>query len=256
VLKIDSKIVKKRLLTMHYESGVGHIGGNLSALDFMLVLFHEFIETKDKFVLSKGHSAGALYATLWSLGLLSDEDLWSFHRDDTSLPGHPPAKGIAGIDFATGSLGHGLSLAAGAALSGRLTKSSRKVYCLTSDGEWQEGSMWEALIFAIHQKLGNLTIVIDQNKFQGFGKTEEVSSISDFRKIFLGFGIDAEVVNGHNYSEIMGGLREPLTEIPKILILDTIKGKGVSFLENKLESHYLPLNASQYEQALIEIDAE
>ena len=126
----------------------------LVRLDAMLVVFHECLREQDRFFLSKGHSAGALYTTLWSLGRLDDRDLESFHRDDTLLAGHPPAAGIPEISFATGSLGHGLSLAAGTALAFRLKRSDARVVCLTSDGEWQEGSTWEGLIFASHHQAG------------------------------------------------------------------------------------------------------
>jgi transketolase len=138
---------RRRLLKMHYESGVGHIGGNLSSLDAMLVVFHDYLREQDRFFLSKGHAAGALYTTLWSIGRLDDHDLESFHQDDTLLAGHPPAAGIPEIAFATGSLGHGVSLAAGTALAFRFKRSDARVVCLTSDGEWQEGSTWEGLIF-------------------------------------------------------------------------------------------------------------
>ena len=171
-------LARKRLLRMHFESSVGHIGGNLSSLDAMLVVFHEFLRPQDRFILSKGHSAGALYTALWSIGRLHDEDLKSFHQDDTLLAGHPPAAGIADILFATGSLGHGLSLAAGTALGLRLKGSDGRVVCLTSDGEWQEGSTWEALIFIAHHRLTNLTVLVDHNDLQGFGSTAEVASMS------------------------------------------------------------------------------
>lgn len=156
---------------MHFEARVGHIGGNLSSLDAMLVVFHEFLSDLDSFVLSKGHSAGALYTALWSVGRLTDADLDSFHREGTLLAGHPPASGLPDIPFATGSLGHGLSLAAGTALAWKLQDKSGRVFCLTSDGEWQEGSTWEALIFASHHKLDNLTVLIDHNGLQGFGRS-------------------------------------------------------------------------------------
>ena len=133
---------------MHYESRVGHIGGNLSSLDLMLVLHHEVLEPDDQFVLSKGHAAGAYYVTLWTLGKLTGDDLSHFHRDGTRLSGHPPVAGIEDILFATGSLGHGLSLAAGLAKGKELKSEPGRVFCLTSDGEWNEGSCWEALIFA------------------------------------------------------------------------------------------------------------
>ena len=136
-----------RLLQMHSESGAGHIGGNLSCLDILLAIYHDVLTEFDHFVLSKGHAAGALYTALWSVGRLSDSDLKTFHRDGTLLSGHPPARGIADIPFATGSLGHGVGLAAGLALGQRLHEIAGRVICLTSDGEWNVGSTWESMVF-------------------------------------------------------------------------------------------------------------
>jgi transketolase len=167
----------KRLLEMHFRAGVGHIGGNLSALDALLVLHHQLMAPKDVFVLAKGHAAGALYITLWMLGRISDQELDTFHQDGTLLSAHPAPGWSRDIPFATGSLGHGLPDAAGMALGYKLQSLQNEVFCLTSDGEWQEGSNWEALIFAIHQKLTNLTIIIDANRLQGFGTTGGVASM-------------------------------------------------------------------------------
>ena len=152
---------KLRLLRMHYQSGVGHIGGNLSCLDLLLYLYHHVLGPDDAFVLSKGHAAGALYTALWTLGRLSDDDLLTFHKDGTRLSGHPPATGIPEILFATGSLGHGLSLSCGLALAKQIKQQPGRIYCLMSDGEWNEGACWEALVFARQQRLDNLTIVVD-----------------------------------------------------------------------------------------------
>ena len=244
---------KKRLLHMHFESGVGHIGGNLSCLDTLLIIFNEFFNSKVEFVLSKGHSAGALYIALWSIGRLGENDLKLFHKDDTLLAGHPPASGIPEIPFATGSLGHGLSLAAGTALGFALRGNDKKVYCLTSDGEWQEGSTWEALIFICHHRLSNLTILIDHNNLQGFGSTEDVASMSPLWEKIQGFPIDLQIVNGHSPSEIRSALNK-VTNRPKIIILRTIKGCGISFLANRMDSHYLPLSEAQYHRAIKDLD--
>lgn len=194
----DFLTARKRLLQMHFESGVGHIGGNLSALDALLIIFNEHLTEKDKFVLSKGHSAGALYIALWSIGRLRDQDLKLFHKDNTLLAGHPPAKGIPEIPFATGSLGHGFSLAAGTALAFKLKKNHQRVVCMTSDGEWQEGSTWEALIFACHHKLSNLTVLVDHNNLQGFGSTTDIASMSPLWSRLQGFEVDLQVIDGHN----------------------------------------------------------
>jgi len=244
---------RKRLLQMHFESGVGHIGGNLSCLDAMMLAFHEYVGLEDRFILSKGHSVGALYISLWSLDLLSDDSLKSFHKDNTLLAGHPPASGIKEILFATGSLGHGISLAAGAALSLQLKGQNGKVFCLTSDGEWQEGSTWEALIFASHHRLSNLTILVDHNNLQGFGRTHDVASMSPIAEKISGFDLDVQCVNGHDLDAIRSVLDKP-TDKCRVIILETIKGRGVSFMEDRMEWHYLPLTEEQYRQAIKEIE--
>lgn len=240
---------RKRLLQMHYESGVGHIGGNLSALDALLIVHHEYLNETDEFILSKGHAAGALYITLWSLGRLKDEDLKQFHRDDTLLPGHPPANKIPGIAFATGSLGHGFSLAAGTALAFKLKGDGGQVVCLTSDGEWQEGSTWEALIFACHNHLANLTVIVDHNNLQGFGSTSEVASMSPLWEKLQGFDVDLQVIDGHDPEAIRKALSKEIQKL-KIIVLRTIKGCRVPFMEDKMEWHYLPLSEQQYHLAI------
>ena len=245
---------RKRLIQMHFDSGVGHIGGNLSALDSILLVFHEYLDVEDKFILSKGHSAGALYIALWSVGRIDEKDLHLFHRDNTLLAGHPPAKGIADIPFATGSLGHGLSLAAGTALGFRLKSSDANVICLTSDGEWQEGSTWEALIFACHHKLSNLTVLVDHNNLQGFGLTSDIASMSPLWEKLQGFAADIHVIDGHDINAIREALSK-VHERPKIVVLNTIKGRGVSFMENRMDSHYLPLSEENFRIAIKELES-
>ncbi len=255
-LQLSMKLIseaQKRLLKMHFESGVGHIGGNLSALKAMLVTFHEFLGSGDKFVLSKGHAAGALYITLWSVGRLQEQDLNSFHKDNTLLAGHPPAKGIADIAFATGSLGHGLSLASGMALGFKLRQDKSRVYCLTSDGEWQEGSTWEALIFSCHHRLGNLTVMVDHNGLQGFGSTGEIASMSPLWEKLQGFDARITVIDGHDIEAIRGALNERPDRL-HIIFLKTAKGHGISFMENKMEWHYLPLTEELYGRAILDIE--
>jgi len=244
---------KKRLLQMHFESGVGHIGGNLSCLDSLMVLHHQVMGPEDLFVLSKGHSAGSLYATLWSLGRVPDEDLKLFHKDRTKLSGHPAPGWRPEVPFATGSLGHGFSLAAGIALAKKLKSEPGRVFCLTSDGEWQEGSNWEALIFTLHRKLDNLTLMVDCNGLQGFGTTKEVASMDSLKEKFLSFGMPVTEINGHDLPALQSALATK-EKGPRAVILRTQKGNGVSFMENKMEWHYLPMNEAQYQQALAEVD--
>lgn len=249
----NTALARKRLLQMHFESGVGHIGGNLSSIDAILIVFHEVLREQDRFILSKGHSAGALYAALWSAGRLPEADLKLFHKDDTLLAGHPPASGIPDIPFATGSLGHGLSLAAGTALGLRFKGGDGRVICLTSDGEWQEGSTWEALIFSAHHKLANLVVLVDHNNLQGFGSTTEVASMSPLWERLKGFEVDLHVIDGHDLDAIREVLALTPTR-PLVVVMRTVKGKGVSFLENRMDSHYLPLTKDQFGAAIAELE--
>jgi transketolase len=239
---------------MHFESGVGHLGGNLSSLDAMLVLHHRVMGPEDQFVLSKGHSAGALYITLWSLGRLPDEELKTFHKDHTRLSGHPAPHQMPEIPFATGSLGHGLSLAAGLALAKKLKGEKGRVFCLLSDGEWQEGSNWEALIFTVRRALDNLTLILDSNGLQGFGSVREVAGIESMKERFQSFGVSVTEVDGHDLAALEGALKFRPSGTPNVVIAKTRKGKGVSFMENKMEWHYLPLNEAQYRQAVEEVE--
>lgn len=244
---------KARLLRMHYESKIGHIGGNLSCLDALLVLHHKIMRPEDVFVLSKGHSAGALYITLWSMGALDDGQLHQFHRDGTKLAGHPAAAWHSGIRFGTGSLGHGLGLAAGTALARKLSGRSGHIFCLMSDGEWQEGSVWESLIFIAHQRLDNLTVLIDGNGLQGFGGTEEVASMRDLDTRIKTFHVDVETLDGHDTDALTSTLKRESIR-PRFLLLNTVKGHGISFMENRMEWHYLPLDTEHFQAALKEVE--
>ena len=248
-------VARRRLLQMHHDAKVGHIGGNLSALDAMLTLHASVLRDEDVFVLSKGHAAGALYIALWSIGLIDDEDHATFHKDGTLLAGHPAAKWHKRIAFATGSLGHGLGLAAGVALGKRLRREAGRAYCLLSDGECQEGSTWEALLFARHQNLSNLTILIDANGLQGFGTTAEVASLEPLTDKIRGFGIDVAEVDGHCDAALERAMASEGTG-PRAIVMRTVKGRGISFMENKMEWHYLPLDAERFAQAQDELAAQ
>jgi transketolase len=247
-----ANIARARLLQMHYEAKVGHIGGNLSALDAMLHLHGHVMTEDDLFVLSKGHSAGALYITLWAIGQIGDDELRTFHRDGTTLAGHTVARWHKRVAFATGSLGHGPGLAAGVALSKRLRGDPGTVFCLVSDGECEEGSTWESLMFIHHQKLANLVILVDANGQQGFGSTAEVASLEPIVPKFRGFGLHVEEIDGHDPGALDAALKMRRGG-PLVVVLRTVKGKGVSFMEGKMEWHYLPLNEAQYNQARREL---
>ncbi len=237
-----------RLLRMHYDAHCGHLGGNFSCIDLLMVLHHLVMQSDDRFILSKGHSAGALYATLWSLGKLSEELLCTFIQEGSVLAAHPSGTGIPDLLFATGSLGHGPSLGVGLALAARHARDSRRVYCLCSDGEWQEGSCWEALTMAVHHRLDNLIIVIDQNRLQGFGTTEEVISCSDLKHRIAGFGAEVRAIDGHDIGQIVEAMVAPVAAGPLVVLANTVKGRGLPFA-GRLESHYLPLSESQYREA-------
>ena len=241
-----------RLLRMHFEAGVGHIGGNLSSLELMLTLHYRVMGPDDQFILSKGHAAGALYITLWSMGRLTEEQLATFHKDRTRLGGHPVPHGIPDIPFAIGSLGHGLGLAAGLALGRRLRGQPGRVFCLLSDGEWNEGSTWEALTFIAHHNLREVVLLVDLNGLQGFGSTTEVANLASLANKLREFGLEVREIDGHEPDAIERALRAPVGERPLAVLAKTVKGHGVSFMENKMEWHYLPMTAEQYQMAVEE----
>jgi transketolase len=235
---------RNTLMAMHARANVGHLGGNLSALDATMLLHHEFLGPDDRFILSKGHAVGALYVTLASLGQLPPESLATFHGNGTSLPGHPPAQGTPQIPFATGSLGHGLSLAAGLALAERFGTPKRHVWCLTSDGEWQEGSTWEALIFACHHRLANLTILVDFNSLQGFGRLSEVASMEDLDRRIAAHGANVRHCDGHDLEAMRRLLATATGESGlDVVMLHTQKGHGWRRLTDTVDCHYLPPTA-------------
>jgi transketolase len=242
------KKARLRLLRLHYEARAGHLGGNMSSIDAIITLYHKIMREDDLFLLSKGHSACALYVALWSAGFLPEEKLVTFALDGTTLPGHPSGTAIPGLSFPTGSLGHGLSLSCGLALAHKYRNSDGRIYCLCSDGEWQEGSCWEALIFAVRQKLNNVTVIIDQNGLQAFGTTSEVASMADLESKIASFGANVTAINGHDPDELSTGLRLRSKDKPSFVFLRTITGRGTCF-QNKVDSHYLPLTKEQYEDA-------
>jgi transketolase len=252
---MDIDLVKKarlRLLKMHYEAKVGHLGGNLSALDALVFLHSCVLEKDDVFVLSKGHAAGALYIALWACGKLDEASLAWFHQDGGKIAGHPVGGWHEGIPFSTGSLGHGVGLAAGRAFGKRLNNTPGSVFCMTSDGEWEEGSNWEALIFLAHHRLANLTVLIDANGLQGFGRTSDVASLEPLAKKFGAFAVDVQEIDGHDLAALATALAVQ-SALPKIIILRTVKGSGISYMEDCMDWHYLPMSEEQYRQAVSEV---
>lgn len=243
-----------RLLRLHHDAHVGHIGGDLSCLDILLVLFHRILTEQDIFLLSKGHSAGALYTVLWSVGKLTEEELQTYACDDTRLGIHPPINCIPDVVFGTGSLGHGLSLCAGMALAKKMKNEAGRVFCQSSDGEMQEGSVWEALGFAFRHRLSNLRLLVDVNGWQGFGATADVwgSDFATLARRVEAFGWEVRFVeDGHDHDAIEDSLvRPPRGEAPLAVLYRTRKGHRVPCFENQLKAHYLPLSEEQYEEAV------
>lgn len=238
---------------MHFTAKAGHLGSGLSSIDLLTYLYQKGLRKGDKFILSKGHGASALYATLHHFGILSDEEIQSYYQDGTLFPAHPAACAHPAIPAATGSLGHGLSVATGLVYCSQvLREQDAQVFCLLSDGECNEGSVWEAALFAAHHRLKNLIAIIDANGLQGFGRTEDVLGLEPLRQKWEAFRFRVVEVNGHDFDQLDSAFRssvEDPSSQPLCIIARTVKGKGVSFMENKMEWHYEPLNEAQFLQA-------
>lgn len=235
---------------MHFRSQMGHLGSSLSCADILTFVHHHYLKASDRFILSKGHAASALYATLESLGKIPREWLFTFDSNGTQLPAHPPSGILDGIPIGTGSLGHGLSISVGMAYGLlKVSGTSHQVTCLMSDGECDAGSVWEAALFAQHHGLHNLTVLIDANGLQGFGKTKEVLNLEPLQAKWEAFGFYTDDISGHDFNRLHQAFQIPAPK-PRCLILRTVKAKGIPGLEGKLESHYLPLTPTQYQEAL------
>ncbi len=248
--------LRLKILGLYHKANAGHIGCSLSCIDLMIAVLFYNKQEKDTFILSKGHAAAALYACLNKLGEITDEELETFYEDGTTLPAHPAPRQYIGIPFATGSLGHGLPIACGIAHAGKVSQDLSYSYVLLSDGETNEGTTWEAAHYAIQNKLDNLIMIIDKNGLQGFGSTDKVLGETASVEKWMAIGFDTIEVNGHDISsihEVISEMQQRKNGLPKAIIANTIKGKGVSYMENKLEWHYLPMKEEQYQLATKEV---
>lgn len=255
-LRRDALAIRKYFLEMHFRVKAGHIGTGLSAIDMLTYLYKSWLGPDDLFILSKGHGASSLYATLHHYGILSDAELATYYQDDTLLPAHPAPGAFKSIPAATGSLGHGLSIAAGIALARKtIHKTSGRVAALLSDGECNEGSVWEAATFASHHSLSNLLVLIDANGLQGFGSTRDVLDMEPMAEKWKAFGFDTREIDGHDFDQIHDACTDLDAERPCCVIARTAKGKGVSFMEGKMEWHYLPMTDAHYRDAQADLDA-
>ncbi len=264
-LREIAKDIRKGIIEAVYSGKSGHPGGSLSIADIMTVLyFYEMNinpenpkdENRDRLVLSKGHCAPALYSTLANRGYFNIEELKTLRHIDSRLQGHPDMKKIPGVDMTTGSLGQGLSAANGMAIAGKLDKKDYRVYCIMGDGEIEEGQVWEAAMASNKYKLDNLCVIVDNNNLQIDGTIEEVMSSYPIDEKFKSFGFQVINIDGHNYQEIIDAfdVARNVKGKPVCIIAKTVKGKGVSFMENKVEWHGKAPNEEQYMQALKELE--
>nr|WP_255688491.1 transketolase [Tepidanaerobacter sp. GT38] len=255
--------VRSDVIKMIGKAGSGHPGGSLSIVDILVTLYNKVMkvdpknpnwEDRDRLVLSKGHGCPALYSILARKGFFDVEQLWSLRKLGSMLQGHPDMRKTPGIDVSVGSLGQGLSVAVGLALGAKLKNKKYRVFAIIGDGEMQEGQIWEALMSSIHYKLDNLTIILDYNKLQIDGPNEEVMSLGNIRERMQAFGFDVHEIDGHNHEEIYNALSAPvIAQKPRFIIAHTVKGKGVSFMENQVGWHGKAPNAQEIEKALADI---
>jgi len=250
--------VRIHAVKMVNKGGSSHIGSVLSVVDILAVLYGKVMQYRsnnpkwdgrDRFILSKGHAGAGVYAILAECGFFDIVELDKHYQDGSIFSGHVSHKGVPGVELSTGSLGHGLPVASGMALAAKIDKKTHKVFVVMSDGELDEGSNWEAFMFAAHHGLNNLTAVIDRNKLQSMRTTEETLSLEPLRDKLIAFGWNVIEVDGHDHDELFSAI-DGDTKKPKVIIANTIKGKGVSFMENEIAWHYRTPNGRLFDQAM------
>jgi len=258
--RIASRIRMDIVQEVYYGKS-GHLGGALSCADILSVLYFNEMNinpnephalNRDRFVLSKGHASAALYATLAEKGFITKDELLTFRNIESNLQGHPDMNKVPGVDMSTGSLGQGLSVSNGMALSAKIDKKSYRVYCILGDGEIEEGQIWEALMTSSHYKLDNLCVIVDNNELQIDGKIQDVMNPKPIDKKFEAFGFNVISINGHDFEEIIHAFKmaKNTKGKPTAIIAKTIKGKGVPFMENEVSWHGKAPNEEQYKLAL------
>lgn len=256
--------IRARLVRMSHEAGAPHLGSALSCVDLLVAAYWGFLnldaencrdENRDRFILSKGHSAAALYATLAERGIIAEELLKTYGRDGSSLPEQMSPGCAPGIEAATGSLGHGLSLGLGMALAGRIREQEYRVCVVLSDGECNEGSVWEAALFAAAQKVDSLVALVDYNGWQATGRTDDIMALGALHEKWKAFGWNAVEVDGHDFAPLLKELSEvPVTPgKPTAIVARTVKGRGVSFMEDDNNWHYRIPTAAEVDVACAEL---
>ena len=255
--------IRIHAVKMVNQGGSSHIGSVLSIADILAVLYGKLLkyksdepiwEGRDRFILSKGHAGAGVYAALAESGFFDVKKLMDHCQNGSIFSGHVSHKGVPGVEFSTGSLGHGLPVACGMAYGARLNNKTHKVFCLMSDGELGEGSNWEAILFSSHNQLHNLNVIIDRNMLQSMKNTEDTLKLEPLADKFKSFGWDVFVINGHFHKDLIDVIgHQTVSKKPKVVIANTTKGKGVSFMENSVGWHYKTPVDSSYKQALKEL---
>lgn len=260
-----AKKIRKTVLNMIYQAKASHIGSCFSAVDILSVLYNGILNIdpkqptfceRDRFILSKGHAAAVIYAVLAEKNFFPKAWLDNYCANGQILGGHINHRNVPGVEVSTGSLGHGLSIGCGIALAAKRESKKYRTYVLLSDGECNEGSVWEAALFAAHHKLNNLVAIIDYNKIQAFGRVEEILRLEPLFAKWTSFNWEVREIDGHNYGQIETVLSDvPFSPAkPSLIIANTIKGKGVSFMENKLLWHYKSPDTEQFNKAMLELE--
>lgn len=266
-LRATARKLRRNIVRMVANAGSGHNGGALSAIDIITYLyFHQMRidpsnrrwPDRDRFVLSKGHCAPSIYAALAERGYFDEEVLWTLRDIESKLQGHPDMNKTPGIDMTTGSLGQGISSSVGIALGGKLDGKDYKVFVMVGDGELQEGQVWEAALAAAHYRLDNLIVFVDDNKLETDGPTASIVNVQPIAPKWDAFGWNTYEIDGHDFAQIHDAVQQAIVPNgrPTVIVADTVKGKGVSFMENAVDWHSGPTSPEQTEQALRELDSD
>ena len=255
--------IRKHAVEMTHRSGASHIGPILSIVDIISVLYTDIMrcfpdnpadERRDRFILSKGHAGVAVYAALAEMGYFNKSMLDTYYQNGSYLSGHISHKGVPGVEFSTGSLGHGVCVAAGMAFAAKFNKQVHRVFSVIGDGECQEGSVWEMAMFASHNKLSNLIVVVDYNKLQSLDTLEKTMSINNLSDRWRVFGWDVTEVDGHNHDALREVFLQSGNGSPRCIMAHTVKGKGVSFMENQILWHYRDPRGEYFDLAMTELN--
>ena len=255
--------VRKLVLNMIYRGKSSHIASVFSMVEILTILYNEILNVapddpnnpqRDRFILSKGHAGAGVYACLAIKKFFPESMLLDHYQDGSQMSGHVSHKNIPGVEFSTGSLGHGLGIACGISVANKYDDNANHNYVVMSDGELNEGSNWESFLFASHHNLDNLTAIIDRNGYQSILKTEDTLALEPLKEKFLAFNLDVHEIDGHNFDEILLAINSDSRGRPKVIIANTVKGKGVSFMENNIQWHYTPPTEEEFQKAMYEIE--